>query len=80
MDPQLKLILDEIVKTKDELGRRFEDQDAKWARRLSNLDRDLAARDDAVEKHLGSLESSFFDLETLNLDNSTLSSPCSTCI
>jgi hypothetical protein len=69
MNPQLKLILDEIVKTKDELGHYFEDQDVKWARRFSDLDRDLAARDAAVEKHLGSLESSFFDLETLNLDN-----------
>jgi hypothetical protein len=69
MDPQLNLILDEIVKTKGELGHCFEDQDVKWARRFSDLDRDLAARNDAVEKHLGSLESSFFDLETLNLDN-----------
>jgi hypothetical protein len=31
MDPNFKLILDEIVKTKEELGRRFEDQDDKWA-------------------------------------------------
>jgi hypothetical protein len=69
MDPQLKLILDEIMKTKDESACRFEDQDEKWEHCFFDLDRDLATRDDAVEKRLGSLESSVFDLETLNLDN-----------
>jgi hypothetical protein len=57
------------MKTKDESACRFEDQDEKWARCFSDLDRDLATHDDAIEKRLGSLESSVFNLETLNLDN-----------
>jgi hypothetical protein len=57
------------VKTKEELCCRFEDQDDKWARRFSDLDRDVATCDDAVEKRLGLLETSIFDQETLNLNN-----------
>jgi hypothetical protein len=38
MDPNLKLILEKIQKSKEEIVRRFDDHDAKWERRFADLE------------------------------------------
>ena len=60
MDPNLKLVL-------DELNRRFDEQDEKWERRFFDLDRDRAARDSAVDGRLATLEAAYSDLDTIRL-------------
>ena len=60
MDPNLKLVL-------DELNRRFDEQDEKWERRFSDQARDRAARDAALDTRLTSLESACSGLEYLRL-------------
>ena len=64
MDPNLKMVL-------DELNRRFDEQDAKWERRFSDLDRDRAAHDSAVDGRLATLEAACSDLDSIRLANST---------
>ena len=60
MDPHLKMVL-------DELNRRFDEQDAKWERRFSDLDRDRAAHDSAVDGRLATLEAACSDLDSIRL-------------
>lgn len=56
MDPNLKLVLEEIQKTKDEFGRRFDEHNEQWERRFADLDLTRAARDAAVDKRLDTIE------------------------
>jgi hypothetical protein len=62
MDPNLKLVL-------DELNRRFDEQDVKWERRFSDLDRDRAVRDSAVDGRLAALEAACSDRTNDDCDN-----------
>jgi hypothetical protein len=56
MDPNLKLVLEEIQKSKEEFGRRFDDHNEQWERRFADLDLARAARDAAVDKRLDAIE------------------------
>jgi hypothetical protein len=63
MDPTLKLILEEIQKSKDDAGRRFDDvgrrfdeHNDQWACRFADLDLARAARDAAVDKRFDAIE------------------------
>ena len=64
MDPNLKQVLDTLI-------RRFDEQDEKWERRFSGQDRDRAARDAALDTRLTSLESACSGLESLRLAHAT---------
>ena len=64
MDPNLKQVLDTLI-------RRFDEQDEQWERRFSGQDRDRAARDAALDTRLTSLESAFSGLESLRLAHAT---------
>lgn len=57
MDPQLKLILEEIQKSKEDFNLRFDEHDQQWTRRFSDLDSDRANRAAAVDKRLDAIES-----------------------
>ena len=61
MDPTLKLVLEEIQKSKDDFNCRFDEHDAQWERRFANLELDRAA---AVDKRLDALESTYADTST----------------
>ena len=60
MDPNLKMVL-------DELNRRFDEQDAKWERRFSDMDRDCAARDSMVDGRLITFEVACSNLDSIRL-------------
>ena len=62
MDPQLKVILDEIQKFKEDFNRRFDAHDEQWKGRFANLDRARADRATAVDKRFDALESTCSDL------------------
>lgn len=57
MDPNLKMVL-------DELHRRFDVQDQKWESRFANLERAHAARDRAADLRVASLESTTANIES----------------
>jgi hypothetical protein len=57
MDPNFKLILEEILCSKEEMRTCFDEQDAKWERRFSDLDSARKARDSVLDQRLGALES-----------------------
>ncbi|CAD6210401.1 unnamed protein product [Miscanthus lutarioriparius] len=57
MDPQLKVILDEIQKSKEDFNRRFDAHDEQWKGRFVDLDRAVA-----VDKRFDALESTCSDL------------------
>ncbi|CAD6222789.1 unnamed protein product [Miscanthus lutarioriparius] len=56
MDPNLKLVLEEIQKSKEEFGRRFDEHNEQWERRFADLELARTARDAAVDKRLDSIE------------------------
>ena len=56
MEPNLKLVLEEIQKSKEEFGRRFDEHNEQWERRFANLDLARAARDTVVDKCLDAIE------------------------
>ena len=62
MDPQLKVILDEIQKSRDNYNRRFDNHDEQWKGRFADLDRASADRAAAVDKRFDTLESTCSDL------------------
>lgn len=64
MDPTLKLVLEEIHKSKDDINSRFDEHYAQWERRFANLELDRAARTAAVDKQLDALESAYADTST----------------
>ena len=56
MEPNLKLVLEEIQKSKEEFGRRFDEHNKQWERRFAYLKLSRAAHDAAVDKRLDSIE------------------------
>ena len=56
MDPNTKLLLDKIQKTKEELNRRFDDQDTKWERRFADWESGRSTRDAAIDQRLAAIE------------------------
>ena len=64
MDPRLKVILDEIQKSRDDYNRRFDNHDEQWKGRFADLDRARADRAAAVDKRLDALESTYADTST----------------
>ena len=62
MDPQLKVILDEIQKSRDNYNRRFDNHDEQWKGRFADLDRARADRVAAVDKRFDTLESTYSEL------------------
>jgi len=64
MDPNLKQVLDTLI-------RRFDEQDEQWERRFFDQDRDRAAQDAALDARLTSLESACSGLESLRLAHAT---------
>ncbi|CAD6217555.1 unnamed protein product [Miscanthus lutarioriparius] len=56
MEPNLKLVLEEIQKLKEEFGRRFDEHNEQWERRFADLKLSRAAHDAAVDKRLDSIE------------------------
>ncbi|CAD6202725.1 unnamed protein product [Miscanthus lutarioriparius] len=56
MDPNLKLVLEEIQKSKEEFGRRFDEHNEQWERRFADLELARTARDAVVDKRLDSIE------------------------
>ncbi|CAD6256358.1 unnamed protein product [Miscanthus lutarioriparius] len=69
MDPQLKLILDEIHLSKVEFGRQSDDHEAQWERRFSDLDKDRIARDQAVDARFDLLEAACGELQQLRVEH-----------
>jgi hypothetical protein len=67
MDPNLKLILEEIQKSKEDFNRRFDEHNEQWTRRFSDLDSARSTRAAAVDKHFNALETACTDLAT-NID------------
>ncbi|CAD6223508.1 unnamed protein product [Miscanthus lutarioriparius] len=57
MDPQLKVILNEIQKSKEDFNCRFDAHDEQWMGRFANLDRARADHAAIVDKHFDALES-----------------------
>jgi len=62
MDPQLKVILVEIQKSRDDYNRRFDNHDEQWKGRFTDLDRARADRAAAVDKRFDALEFTCSDL------------------
>lgn len=58
MEPNLKMVLDEIRKSKEDLNRRFDEHNAEWNRRFTDLDRARADRAAVVDQRFAALESS----------------------
>jgi hypothetical protein len=69
MDPQLKMILDEIQRSKMEFGRRFDDHEARWERRFSDLDTDRRNWDAAVDARFDLLEFACGELQHLRVEH-----------
>ncbi|CAD6256357.1 unnamed protein product [Miscanthus lutarioriparius] len=69
MDPQLKLILDEIHQSKVEFGCRSDDHEAQWERRFSDLDKDRIARDQAIDARFDLLEAACGELQQLRVEH-----------
>ena len=67
MDSNLKLILEEIQKSKEDLNRRFNEHNEQWTRRFSDLDSARSSRAATVDKRFNSLEIACTDLTT-NID------------
>jgi hypothetical protein len=57
MDPTLKLILEEIRRSKEEMRTCFDEQDAKSEHRFADFDSARTARDAVLDQRLGALES-----------------------
>jgi hypothetical protein len=62
MDPNFKLILDEIQKSKEDFNRRFDEHNTEWTRRFTDFDSTHSVRDAAVDKRFDALESACTDL------------------
>ncbi|CAD6258053.1 unnamed protein product [Miscanthus lutarioriparius] len=62
MDPQLKVILYEIQKSKEDFNRRFDAHDEQWKGRFADLDHARADRAAAADKRFDALESTCSDL------------------
>lgn len=56
MDPNFKLILEEIQCSKEEMRACFDEHDAKWERRFTDLDSTHKARDAVLDQRLGALD------------------------
>jgi hypothetical protein len=54
MEPNFKLILNELAQP----NRRFNEQDNRWSRRFTDLERGLTERSTAVDARLDTLEAS----------------------
>jgi hypothetical protein len=59
MDPNLKLILDEVQQSKLEFARRFDSHEERWERRFADLERDRTSRVAAVDARFDKLESAY---------------------
>jgi hypothetical protein len=69
MEPNLKMILAEMQRSKEEFSRRFDDHDAKWERRFADLNYDCANQDTAVDTHFEYLESACGVLQNFNFEH-----------
>ena len=67
MDPNLKLILEEIQKSKEDFNRRFDKHNEQWTRHFSDLDSARSTRTATVDKRFDALETACTDLAT-NID------------
>ena len=56
MEPNLKLVLEEIQKSKEEFGRRFDEHNEQWERCFADFDLACAARDTAIDKCLDAIQ------------------------
>ena len=64
MDPNLKLILEEIQKSKEDFNRRFDEHNEQWTRHFSDLDSARSTRAAEVDKRFNALETACTDLAT----------------
>lgn len=62
MEPNLKLVLEEIQKSKEDLNRRFDKHNEEWNRHFTDLDRARADRAAVVDQRFEALETAYSDI------------------